>query len=102
MNTKQKLNIIIYNKHFQKEQGINIEDYKKISGKYKICENGKGKEYLLNTTILIYEDEYFKKKEMVKEKNFIIMGIWNLKENILMGKYGTEKDIIQKAILNLK
>ena len=62
MYTKQKLNVIIYNKHLQKEQGINIEDYKKISGKYKICENRKGKEYLLNINILIYEGEYLNKK----------------------------------------
>ena len=33
---KQKLNMIIYNKHLQNKFGIDIEDYKEISGKYKI------------------------------------------------------------------
>ena len=48
----RKLNIIIYNKQLQKILGVNIQDYKKISGKYKIGEkNGKGREYALNTRI---------------------------------------------------
>ena len=33
---KYKLNIIIYNKKLQKRLEVNIEDYKKISGKNKI------------------------------------------------------------------
>ena len=33
-----KLDIIIYNKQFQKMLGVNIEDYKKASGKYKVGE----------------------------------------------------------------
>ena len=36
LSEKQKLKIIIYNKHLQKKLDINIEDYKKVSGKYKI------------------------------------------------------------------
>ena len=48
LNTKQKLDIIIYNKEIQKKLKINIEDYKEISGKYKIGgKNGKGSEYTL-------------------------------------------------------
>ena len=43
-NEKQKLNMIIYNKELQKRILVNIELYKKESGKYKIGEkNGKGK-----------------------------------------------------------
>ena len=51
---KQKLKIIINNKEIQKLISINIEDYKKLSGRYKIVEkNGKGKEYSLKTNILL-------------------------------------------------
>ena len=38
MDKRQKLNIIIYNKELQKRIGIDIENYKSISGKYKIVE----------------------------------------------------------------
>ena len=49
MNKKQILNIIIYNKELKKMLLFNIEDYIKISGKYKIEEkNEKGREYELN------------------------------------------------------
>ena len=51
---EQKLKMIIYNKELQKNYLIDIEDYKEISGKYKLGEkNGKGKEYIINTNILI-------------------------------------------------
>ena len=60
---KQKLNLIIYNKKLQKLFEVDIEDYKKISGKYKIAEkNGKGREYLLETNKLIFEGEYLNGK----------------------------------------
>jgi len=40
---KEKMDLIIYNKEFQEKLDIDIEDYKKISGKYKIGgKNGKG------------------------------------------------------------
>jgi len=56
---KQKLKMIIYSKELQKICSINIEDYKKKSGKYKIGEkNGKGKEYIIYTNVLIFEGEY--------------------------------------------
>ena len=35
---------------------------------------------------------------MEKEKNILIMENKNLKENILMGKDGMEKDIIKKKL----
>ena len=50
LNTKQKLNIIIYSWHFQNELRIDIEDYKKLSGKYITKDkNGKVREYALKT-----------------------------------------------------
>ena len=52
LNIKQKLNIMIYNKKLQKEQGFDIETYKNISGKYKIDgKNGLGSEYNKNKYI---------------------------------------------------
>ncbi len=68
---KQKLNIIIYNKKIQKILLIDIEDYKRVSGKYKIIENnGKGKEYKINSNILIFEGEYLNGKRNGKGKEY--------------------------------
>jgi len=48
LSEKQILNMIMYNKLFQNLLFVNIKNYKKISGIYKIGEkNGKGKEYLI-------------------------------------------------------
>ena len=56
---KQKLKMAVYNKELQKICSIGIEDYKEKSGKYKIGEkNGKGKEYIIYSNILIFEGEY--------------------------------------------
>ena len=67
---KYLLNMIIYNKKLQNKFGLDMKMYKKISGKYKIGgKNGKGKEYLINNNILIFEGEYLNGKE----KNIIMM-----------------------------
>ena len=67
LSEKHILNLLIYKKHLQKKFGIN--DYKKISGKYKIGQkNGKGKEYLLKNNYLIFEEKIQMEKEMEKEK----------------------------------
>ncbi len=59
INYKQKLDLISYNKQLQKIIGVDINDYKKTSGIYRIIEkNGKGREYLLNKNRLIFEGEY--------------------------------------------
>ena len=83
INDGRKLNMIIYNKELQKKFDVDIEVYKKKSGKYKIGEkNGKGREYKLNTKELLFEGEYLNGKKMVKEKNIIMMVNYYLKENI--------------------
>ena len=70
---KKKLNIIIFNKKFQKIFDINIDNYKAISGKIHIGErNGIGKEFSLDSNILLFEGEYLNGKKMEKEKNMII------------------------------
>ena len=63
------LNMIIYNKKLKKMLLVDIEDYKKISGKYKIGKkNGKGKEFILNINRLIFEGEYLNGKRNGKGK----------------------------------
>ena len=47
LSEKQKLNIIIYNKHLQQKLDINIKNYKRIKGIYKEGKrNGKGILYI--------------------------------------------------------
>ena len=73
---KQKLNMIIYNKHLQKIMKVDIDYFKKISGKYKICERNEiCKVFELDTNKLIFEGEYKNGKKMEKEKNIIIMAM---------------------------
>ena len=56
---KSKYKMIIYNNKYKKRFQINIEDYKKLSGKYVIGErNGKGKEYTLDTKLFIFSGYY--------------------------------------------
>ena len=83
LNKKRKLNIIIFSKESQKICLIDIEDYKNISGKYKIGEkNGRGREYIINTNILIFEGEYINGRKNGKGKEYYYNGNLNLKENI--------------------
>ena len=59
LNEKAKLNLIKYNKYFQKSFSIDIEYYKIISRRYIVKDlNGYAKEYLLNTNELIFEGQY--------------------------------------------
>ena len=68
---KQKLSMIIFNKEIQMKCQVDIEDYKKISGKYKIGGiNGKGIEYILYTNYLVFEGEYLNKKRNGKGKEY--------------------------------
>ena len=71
LSEKQKLNMIMYNKLFQNLLLVDIKNYKKISGKYKISEkNGRGKEYLIGTNKLIFEGEYLNGKRNGKGKEY--------------------------------
>ena len=75
LSEKQKLNMIIYNKELQKICLVDIKDYQKISGKYKIDgRNGKGKKYIINTDRLIFEGEYLngKRNGIGKEYHYYI------------------------------
>ena len=75
INIIMKLELIKYNKLLQKREGLELEDYKKKSGRIKRGgKNGKGTEFILYKNILIFEGEYLNgKKKIEKEKNIIIM-----------------------------
>ena len=71
LNKKKRLNVIIYNNQIQKILGVNLQNYKETSGKYKIGEkNGKGKEYTQNTNILVFDGEYINGKKNGKGKEY--------------------------------
>ena len=77
VNENRKLNIIKYNKSFQNILLINIEYYKKISGKYKINGiNGNGEEYGLITDKIIFKGEYKNGKRNGKGKEYFHYGIF--------------------------
>ena len=77
----------MYNKELQKKKGVNIEDYKKASGKWRIIEeNGKGREYDLNTNELLFEGEYSNGKKNGKVKEYYYSDILKFKGEYLNGK----------------
>jgi len=84
LKKKKALNLIIYNKSLQKYLDINIDNYKKISGKYKIVEkNGKGKEYFYGQ--LIFKGEYLNGKKNGKGKEYDFYGQLIFKGEYLNG-----------------
>ena len=59
LNEKRKFQLIKYNKNFQNKIGINIINYRTLSGRYIIYESkNKGKEYTSFGNNLIFEGEY--------------------------------------------
>ena len=73
LTEKKKLQMIIYNKTIQSQLDVNIEAYKKESGKYKEGErNGKGKEYKIGKNKIIFEGEYLNGKRNGKGKEYNI------------------------------
>ena len=71
LSDKRKLKMIKYNKELQKLCLVDIKDYKNKSGKYKIDgKNGNGKEFILNTNILLFEGEYLNGEKNGKGKEY--------------------------------
>ena len=71
LSRKHLLKMIMYNKLLQKKLFVDIEDYKKKGYIYKVGEkNGKGKEYLRGTNILLFEGEYINGKRNGKGKEY--------------------------------
>ena len=103
LSEKQKLKIIIYNKHLQKNLDINIENYKRIRGIYREGErNGKGKEYDISSNIMIFEGEYLNGKKNGKGKEYYSNGELKFEGEYLNGKRWNGKDITKKVKLILK
>ena len=105
LSEKQKLEMIIYNKEFQNKLGIDVEYYKKISGKYLIRENnGNGKVYELDTNKLIFEGEYKDGKKNGKGKEFYENGHLKFEGEYLNGKKieGKGYDYDGNLVLKLK
>jgi len=87
LSVKQKLDMILYNKEYQKICLIDFDDYKKIAWKYKIIgKNGKGIEYIINTNMLIFEGEYLKGRRNGKGKEYNKKGKLKFEGEYLNGK----------------
>ena len=86
LNEKKKLLFIRYNKFYTELLDINIECYKKVSGRIKIGEiNGYGKEYDLKSLALQYKGFYMNGKRNGK-------GIEYIGENLIFeGEYKNGK-----------
>ena len=99
-----KLNMIIYNKKLQNLLEVNIENYKKKSGRFIEGErNGEGKEYELKTNILLFEGEYLNWKRNGKGNEYYKNGKLLYEGEYLNGeRYGKEKNIIIMVIYYLK
>ena len=95
LNLRTKLILIIYNKKYQNQFGINIEKYKEISGKYIIKENGNVKEYELGSNKLLYEGEYKNGRRNGKGKEYYDNGKIKFEGEYLNGKiiYGKGFDL---------
>ena len=104
LNKRKFLEMVRYNKVIQGKAGINIEDYKREGNKIKIGEkNGLGKEFRLNTNILLFEGEYINGKKNGKGKEYYENGQIKFEGVYLKGKKlegkGYDKDGNEVLIL---
>ena len=87
LKEKKKLNLIIYNKEIKENLEVNIQDYIKTSGKYKIGgKNGKGSEYTIRLHKLIFEGEYLNGRRNGKGKEYYYNGKPKFEGEYLKGK----------------
>ena len=87
LKTKRLFNLIIYNKHLQELFKINLDDYKNISGKYKIGKkDGEGKIYTLFENILIFKGQYLNGKKNGNGKEYYENGEFKFEGEYLDGK----------------
>ena len=62
VDIKIKLNISVYNKNIQRKLGINLVDFRRFSGRYKVEEYGETKEYNSFNNKLLFEGKYLNGK----------------------------------------
>ena len=92
LDYKKKLIIIAYNKSIQKKFCLTLIDFKRLSGRYKVEENGKTKEYNFDNDKLVFEGQYANGKRNGKGKEY------NEKENLIFeGEYLNGKKWTGKA-----
>ena len=58
LDNKIKFNTIVHNKNLQKKLGLNLIDFRLFSGRYRVEEDGKTKEYNSYNHQIIFEGEY--------------------------------------------
>ena len=104
LQDKKKLNLISYNKKYMNILDINLEYIKKVYGKYEIIGNdGKGKEYKLNTDILLFEGEYSNGKKNGEGKEFYESGKLKYEGGYINGKRdGIGKEYYESGRLKYK
>ena len=101
---KKKLSLINYSKKYQNLLDVDLEDYKKLTGKKIIFEkHGYGTEYTLDTRELIFEGKYKNGKRNGKGKEYYPDGKTKFEGEYLNGKikYGKKYDINGKVILKI-
>ena len=99
INKYLELLLINHNKNLQNKLNIDIEDYKKTSGKQIEGErNGKGKEYSLYTNALLFEGEYVKGEKNGEGKEYYENGKLQFEGEYLNGKRLNGKGMIVKEI----
>ena len=82
-----KLDLIKYSKNFQKKIGVDIDNYKKASGKLRIIGKfGKGQEYKLDTYEFIFEGEFKNGKKNGKGKEYYENGRIKYEGSYLNGR----------------
>ena len=94
MDKKTKLIILKYNKIFQKQLNIDVNDYRRLSGKYiKFEENRKGEEHDSYYHSLVFTGEYLNGKRHGHGKEYNKNGEIKFEGEYLNGKrdgYGKE------------
>ena len=72
INEKNKFRIVVYNKKIQIKLGLNIINFIRYSGKYKIESNGEIKIFNSYNEKLLFKGFYSNNKKMDLEKNIIL------------------------------
>ena len=105
LSEKKKLNFIIYNKSIQNKMGINLDNYKNESGRYRTIEkDGKGKVFSLDSNKLIFEGQYLNGKKNGKGKEYHYNGNLKFEGEYLNGNIisGIGYDYNNNVILKIK
>ena len=70
VDDRRKLNLIKFNKKIQSILGLNLIDFRRFSGRYKVEEYGKIKEYNSYNNRLIFEGQYSNEKRNGEGKEY--------------------------------